>query len=116
MMTHDEYWDMTDDELNGEIDAEHQAQNRPAYTALLHRTFPTYTEVMWIHLYPQVKRIFVTYPSVAIPGGRDLPGFVQEISVAPRDMRSPERLRDRFETSVDSYLGMGWTRKEHEIR
>jgi len=116
MMTHDEYWDMTDDEIAGEIDAEHQAQNRPAYTALLHRAFPTYTDIVWIHSYPQIKRIFVSHPAVVIPGGRDLPGFVQEIPISSRDMGSPDRLRDRFESVVGTYLSMGWTRKEHEIR
>lgn len=95
---------------------EHRQQDQPTHTVLMHRTFPTYTEAMWINAYGAVRLIVVTCLPALTVDGRTLRGVVREIPVGYRDMATAEAFRARFEKVVDCYLGMGWQRKEHEIR
>lgn len=85
-----------------------QIGGMPAFTVLMHRTFPTYTESVWINAYPRIRSIVITHPCVA-----GLPGLVKELPVGWRDMASPDALRSRFDKTVRSYTDMGWQIKPH---
>lgn len=117
-MTDDEIWGTACDEMFGplsgtdcgHLDEEHFIRDTPAHTALFHRTFPTYTESMWINAFPSIRCIVVTHPAVD-----GLPGVVRTLSVAGRAMASAEAFRIRFEQVIDSYVGQGWVRKQIRI-
>jgi hypothetical protein len=84
----------------------------PAATVLMHRTFPTYTESMWINGYPKIRTIVVTCPAVHINPSVSLPGVVRELPVGWRDMATAETFLTRFYGVVGSYEDQGWKRKD----
>jgi hypothetical protein len=119
---------MTDDEFQGylfsgtegiadavwELDDDHRTQDVPTHTALFTRTFPTYTETMWVHAYANARVIVVSYPGVAIPGDRPMPSLIRTIPVGWRDMASAQTFRAKFELTVRSLADTGgWARKSH---
>lgn len=116
-MTDDEFMGLAYDEMFGafgnepeDIEAEHRIRDTPAHTVLFNRTFPTYTESMWIQGYPSIRCIVVTHPAVG-----SLPGLVCTVPVAARDMATAETFRAKFERIVDLYAGYGWVRKPHTV-
>lgn len=102
-MTEDDFLD-----LDRELDS---VTLVPALTVLFHRTFPTYTETMWVHGYPAIRSITITHLAVG-----DLPGCVRTIPVGWRDMASADTFRARFEQIVQLYAGEGWKRKDHVVK
>lgn len=95
---------------------EHRTQDVPTHTALFTRTFPTYTETMWVHAYVNARVIVVTYPGLTIRGdNRPMPGVIREIPVGWRDMASAETFRSKFERVVESLARGGWSRKPHGV-
>lgn len=104
-----------DDESPREL-AEEIAQigGLPAFTALFHRTFPTYTEAMWINGYPNIRAVVVTHPQVPMPGGM-LPGAIFTVPVGVRAMASADAFRIAYERVVTAHTAQGnWIRKSHE--
>lgn len=89
---------------------EHRVEDVPALTALFHRSFPTYTEVMWIHGYPSIRSIVVAHPAA---GGQA--GCIRTIPVGWRDMLSAETFRAKFERVVAQVATHGWERKSHAV-
>lgn len=97
---------------------EHRTQDIPAHTALFTRTYPAYTETMWVHAYPGARVIVVSYPSVAMRDvGRvtAMPGVIRTIPVGWRDMASAETFRSKFERVVESLARGGWVSKPHTV-
>jgi hypothetical protein len=122
-MTDDEFLSLAYTPMFGDmLDREHEAKDRPAEVVLLHRSFPTYTESMWITGYPAIRAIVVSCPEVRVPASAAVPvehvfpGAVRELPVGWRDMRSAETFRAKFAQVVESYEGMGWTRKDPSVR
>jgi hypothetical protein len=125
-MTDEEYWELTYGELFGwteqDIDGagdaaadDHRRHDQPAHVALLHRSFPTYTEAMWIRGFVGGRVITVTVPPVRL-ASHEMPGVIQPIRMGRRDMASAEKFRSRFERTVDLYVEQGWVRKPVEVR
>lgn len=121
---------MTDDEFRAlllgrdamadalwEMDEDHRTQDVPTHTALFTRTYPTYTETMWVHAYANARVIVVTYPGILMRDepGKTMPGVIRELPVGWRDMASAETFRKRFEHTVDSLTREGWQRKPHGV-
>jgi hypothetical protein len=110
-MTDDEYLGLAYEEMfgafdNDAVETEHRIQDTPAFN----RTFPTYTESMWIHGYPGIRSIVITHPAT---GG--MPGCVRTVPVGWRDMATAETFRSRFEATVALYASEGWSRKPHTV-
>lgn len=109
--------DAMDDAL-WELDEDHRTQDIPAHTALFTRTYPAYTETMWVHAYPGARVIVVSYPSVAMRDvGRvtAMPGVIRTIPVSWRDMASAGTFRSKFECVVESLTRGGWVSKPHTV-
>lgn len=97
------------EELAGELmEMEHLTQDVPAVTALLHRAFPTYREVMWIRGYPNAKTIVITVPAIQLAADTTMPGVIRNVPVGWRDLASAETFRARFEAVVASYVAQEW--------
>jgi hypothetical protein len=98
-----------------EFAQDHKSQDVPTLTALFTRTFPTYTETMWVHGYVGARVIVVSHPGIAMPGDhRPMPGLIRSIPVGWRDMASAEAFRAKFELTVRSLADTGgWVRKSH---
>jgi hypothetical protein len=118
---------MTDDEFEGylaggrdamadliwEIEHDHQVRDTPTHTALFTRTYPTYTETMWVHAYANAKLVVISYPASQM-SRRVAPGVIRTIPVGWRDMASAETFRARFERTIESLASGGWVRKSHD--
>lgn len=102
-----------DEELAAQLmHEEHAMQDVPAVTVLLHRVGLGCTEVLWINGYPRIKRIVITALPVRIDTGHCSPGTVRTVPVRWQDMASADTFRDRVERHAQSYIDMGWVRKD----
>lgn len=115
-MTNDEFLSLPEESIFTEIDADHERVDTPAETALLHRTFPTYTEVLWASGYPRMKTIVITCPVVRLNETTTMPGVVRQIPVGWRDMASAEAFREKFQRTLAYYIEQGWVPKDVTVR
>jgi hypothetical protein len=124
-MTNEESWEMPyeglyggfgDKDMGDEIDADHRAGDQPTHTVLLHRTFETYTESMWIHAYASVGMVIMSAPAIRTGTGIELPGTVADIRAGWRDTATAEKFRAFFEARVADYLATGWKRQSCEVQ
>jgi hypothetical protein len=94
---------------------EHLTQDVPTETTLLHRTFPTYREIMWIRGYPRAKAIVITVPAIRLAADTTMPGVIRNIPVGWRDLASAETFRARFDAVVTSYVAQEWQVKDASV-
>lgn len=98
-------------EAGHRMGVEHREQDTPTLTVLLHRTFETYTESMWVQGYRSLRMIVVSHPRVG-----ELPGVVRDLPVSRKTASTPESFAEHFYRVVDQYGGGTWKRKDHTAR
>lgn len=122
-MTDDEFLDKlgTWDEVGERLAVEAEPVIVPAFTALLHRTIKgkrgEYTEVMWVHGFPNARMVTVTHLPIVINGERIAPGVITSIPVGWRALTSAEAFTAKCESIVGVHQRHGsWARRPHTIQ